>query len=308
MKLFSFQIHQQRKVGAELEGQLVDLSSGYAAWLAAYGPKDGALRSLPSDMLSFIRLGKLALDAARETLSYFAKRPALPVGEEVVHPFEAVHLLGSVPRPGKIVCAVQPREGRENSGIDSAGRPRFFAKFPSSVIGPGGEIVKSRHAEKIEPGAVLGVVIGKKCKDVTEETALKSVFGFTILNDITAHGPAFDGNDLSLAKNFDTFCPLGPCIVTPEDLPEPGNLNLRVWVNGTLSEDHSLSDSMFSVAKLISVLSEVMTLEPGDIVGTGAHPGELRACRPGLVPGDEVRVEIEGIGRLDNRVVAALPG
>ena len=84
MKLYSFRVQQQRKIGAELDGQLVDLSAGYSAWMAAYGPRDGALRAIPSDMLSFIRLGKLALDAARETLSYLSKRPALPVGEEVV--------------------------------------------------------------------------------------------------------------------------------------------------------------------------------------------------------------------------------
>src|SRR5690606_1492856 len=106
MKLYSFQIHQQRKIGAELDGQLVDLSAGYNAWLGDYGPKEGALRSIPSDMLSFIRLGKLALDAARETISYFRKRPAVPVGEEVVHAFDTVKLLPPIPRPGKIVVCV----------------------------------------------------------------------------------------------------------------------------------------------------------------------------------------------------------
>lgn len=296
MKLYTFQIQQQRRIGAELGGQLVDLAAGYSAYLAAYGPKEGALRTIPSDMLSFIRLGRLALEAARETLSFFAKRPALPVGEEILHSFEGVSLLAPIPRPGKILCVGSKCPGDQASLSGQCEEAvLFFAKFPSTVIGPGEQIIKPRLSEKLSYGLELGVVIGKRIQAASEEQAASGVFGYTILNDITA----CDQQQSLLGKNFDTFCPIGPCIVTPDEVPDPENLRFTVTVNGKEARTGSLEFG-FTRSRVISELSRVVTLDPGDILGTGG-PAPIDF----LSPGDELLLQIEGIGQLLNRIAPA---
>ena len=240
-------------------------------------------------MLSFIRLGKLALDAARETLAYFRKRPAIPVGEQIVHPFEGVNLLAPIPRPGKILCVGEkcPPDGEAKS---PEGDLTFFAKFPSTVIGPGEEIIKPGLAGRIAFGVELGIVIGKRVQAASEEQVSGAVFGYCILNDVTA----CDQRQPLLGKNFDTFCPVGPCIVTSDDLEEAEALKFEAAVNGqTVQSGMIPKDRM---GRVIAELTRVITLEPGDIVGAGG-PRSLQF----LSAGDELLLEVEGIGRLLNR-------
>lgn len=308
MKLHSFLFQDQRRIGAEIDGQLLDLSAGYAAWIAAHGPRQGGLRTIPADMLSFIRLGKLAMEAARETILYFRKRPAVPVGAEIVYSFEAVKLLAPIPRPGKILCSGINYRGQQEESSEEMppSDPFFFSKVPSTVIGPGEAIIKPKLTEQLDFEVELAVVIGKRLKAVPEEQVMNGIFGYTILHDVSARDIQFREKQLTLAKNFDTFCPLGPCIVTADELPDAGALKLRSMLNGQVMQEATTADWLFPLPRLISFLSTIMTLEPGDVVSTGTPPGVGVFRKPPVFmnPGDVAVLEIEGIGRLENSIVA----
>jgi 2,4-didehydro-3-deoxy-L-rhamnonate hydrolase len=308
MKLYTFEIGGQRRIGAEWEHQLVDLSATYHAFLSASESKPGQLRAIPSEMLSFIRLGALALDAARDALAFIRKRPAVPVGEQLVYPFDAVKVLAPIPRPGKILCSGINYRGhqQENPAAKMPAEPFFFAKLPSAVIGPGQPIVKPTLTAQLDYEVEFAVVIGKRMKRTPEPEVMGSVFGYTVLHDVSARDVQFKDNQITLGKNFDTFCPLGPCIVTADELTEPGSARLRTTLNGGVMQDGTTADWVFPLPRLLSFLSSVMTLEPGDIVSTGtpAGVGIFRKPPVFLNPGDIVAVEVEGIGRLENPVVA----
>ncbi len=308
MKLYTFEVGGQRRVGAEWEKQLVDLTATYNALLATSEPKPGQLRAIPTEMLSLVRLGKLAMDAANEALAFIKKRPAVPVGEQLVYPFDAVKVLAPIPRPGKILCSGINYRGHkeENPDAKMPDEPFFFAKLPSSVIGPGQPIVKPRMTEQLDYEVELAVVISKRMKRVREDEVMGAVFGYTVLHDVSAREVQFKDNQITLGKNFDTFCPLGPCIVTADELVEPGNLRLQSSLNGKIMQDGTTADWVFPLPRLLAFLSNVMTLEPGDVVSTGtpAGVGVFRKPPVFMRPGDTVAVEVEGIGRLENPVVA----
>jgi 2-keto-4-pentenoate hydratase/2-oxohepta-3-ene-1,7-dioic acid hydratase in catechol pathway len=155
----------------------------------------------------------------------------------------------------------------------------------------------------------FAVVLGHRLHKATEQAAFDAIFGYTILHDVSARDIQFKApqhNQITLGKNFDTFAPIGPCIVTADELTDPTNLRLRTWVNGELLQDGSTSEWVFTLPYLLAFLSNVMTLEPGDIVTTGtpAGVGVFRNPQVFLKPGDMVALEVEGIGRLENPVVA----
>jgi 2,4-didehydro-3-deoxy-L-rhamnonate hydrolase len=308
MKLYTFDIGGERRIGAEWEGQLVDLAMAFNALLGSQPSKTFALRVIPSEMSSFIRLGGLALDAAAETIHFIKKRPAVPVGEQLVYPFEAVKITAPIARPGKILCSGINYRGhsQENPNARMPEEPFFFSKLPSAVIGPGEPIVKPKLTDQLDYEVEFAVVIGKKMKSTPEEEVLNSVFGYTILHDVSARDVQFKDNQITLGKNFDSFSPIGPCIVTTDELTNPGAVRLRSILNGKVMQDGSTSDWVFSLPRLLSFLSGVMTLEPGDIVSTGtpAGVGVFRQPPVFMKPGDQIVLEIEGIGRLENHVVA----
>ena len=139
MKLYTFEIGGERRIGAESDGQLIDLATAYNALLGSQGPKSGGLRAIPTEMLSFIRLGGLAFEAAAETIAFLKKRPAVPVGEQLVYPFDAIKIVAPILRPGKILCSGINYRGHkeENPNAKMPDEPFFFSKLPSAVIGPG---------------------------------------------------------------------------------------------------------------------------------------------------------------------------
>jgi 2,4-diketo-3-deoxy-L-fuconate hydrolase len=308
MKLFTFEVNHQLHLGAEFNGQLVDLPAARAAMLAAHGSKPGASNVLPQDMLDFVRLGESAMHAARETLAFMAKRPALPVGERATYLFDEVRLLAPIPRPGKILCSgINYRShADENPGAKMPTEPFFFSKLPSAVIGPGEPIVLPKASSQVDYEVEFAVVIGKKMKNTPERDVVSHIFGYTILHDVSARDVQFKDNQITLGKNFDTFCPLGPCIVTTDELTDPGEVKLRSFVNDKLMQDGTTADWVFPLPTLLSRLSQVMTLEPGDVVSTGtpAGVGAFRKPPVFLRPGDVCRLEIEGIGVLENQVIA----
>ena len=207
----------------------------------------------------------------------------------------SVSQLVSPVTPGKIVAIGRNyREHAAEMGAEIPAEPLFFLKAPSAVIGPGEPIVIPKLSANVHFEGELAVVIGEECKRATLGDALEHVFGYTILNDVTARDLQRKDGQWSRAKSFDTFCPLGPWVDTGFS---PGGQRLITRVNGEVKQDCPLSDMAFSVADLIVYVSAAMTLLPGDVIATGTPAGVGR-----IVPGDTVSVEIEGLGVLENPV------
>jgi 2-keto-4-pentenoate hydratase/2-oxohepta-3-ene-1,7-dioic acid hydratase in catechol pathway len=180
--------------------------------------------------------------------------------------------------------------------------PLLFLKPPSSVIGPDAAIVRPNGYERTDFEGELGVVMGKRARKVTAKDALTYVFGYTVVNDVTVRDLQKRDVQFTRAKGFDTFCPIGPAVIGADARDgssiDPGKLAIRTRVNGDLKQDSSTADLIFDVPTIISFVSHVMTLEPGDVISTGTPPG----VGP-IQPGDRVEIEIENIGVLANPVV-----
>jgi len=222
-------------------------------------------------------------------------------------PLHDVQLLSPVGRPGKIACAgVNYKLHASEQNREAPDHPVMFAKFGSAVTGPGAEIRWSRTlTQAVDFEAELAVVIGRTCRRVGAESALDYVAGYTCLNDVSARDLQYSDKQFTRAKSLDTFCPIGPWLVTPDEIPDPQDLDIRCIVNGEVLQDSNTSDMVFGVAELISFCSQAFTLEPGDVIATGTPGGVgwFREPKRMLKDGDEVVVEIEGIGRLVNHCV-----
>jgi 2-keto-4-pentenoate hydratase/2-oxohepta-3-ene-1,7-dioic acid hydratase in catechol pathway len=185
--------------------------------------------------------------------------------------------------------------------------PIVFAKYPSSLNDPTGDIVVDPElTQRADYEAELAVVVGAKVRDVPEDSALNVVFGYTVANDVSARDLQRRDSQFSRSKSFDTYCPAGPWITTADHVPDPNGLQIRSWVNGDLRQDSTTKEMIFDVPFLISYLSRGITLEPGDVILTGTPEGVGFAMDPPsyLSHGDLVVCEVEGLGRISNQVVA----
>lgn len=210
--------------------------------------------------------------------------------------------------PGKIIAiGLNYAKHAAETGAALPSAPIIFAKFPSSVIGPGEAITWSKSiTNQVDWEVELGVVIGKKARNVTEEDSLKHVYGYTVGNDVSARDLQIRiDRQWTRGKSLDTFCPLGPCIVTRSAIPDPGKLNLKTVLNGKVVQDSNTEDLIFNVPQLISYCSRMFTLEPGDVILTGTPSGVGEGMKPPqyLKNGDQVTVSVEGIGEMTNPCV-----
>ena len=220
------------------------------------------------------------------------------------YPLVQVKLLAPL-RPGKIIAIGRNyAEHAKETGNKPPTSPMIFTKMTSSVLDPGEAITwRESITKEVDWEVELAVIIGKKATRVSEEDALKYVFGYTIANDVSARDLQLrsDGR-WTRGKGLDTFCPLAPVIVTPDEIPDPQNLNLKTMVNDEVMQDGNTKDMIFKVPYLIHYLSQYFTLEPGDVILTGTPPGvgEGRDPKVYLKDGDIVKCSIEGIGELVN--------
>jgi 2-keto-4-pentenoate hydratase/2-oxohepta-3-ene-1,7-dioic acid hydratase in catechol pathway len=212
-----------------------------------------------------------------------------------------------IARPGKIICVgLNYRDHAEESGIDAPPTPVIFAKFPTSVIGPGEPIRIPPVVKECDYEAELGVVIGTTTRNVSRENALEAVKGYICANDVSARDLQFADGQWTRGKSPDTFCPIGPRLILPSEIGDPHALSIRTTVNGEVLQDSSTSNLIFKIDELISFISQTATLEEGDLIltGTPAGVGVFRNPKRLLAPGDSVTISIEGIGELTNPVVA----
>jgi len=247
------------------------------------------------DMIALIRAGERGLERAREA----AER-----GE----PRAPERILAPIPRPGKILCSGvnYASHADENPDAVMPGEPFFFSKLPSAVIGPGEPIVIPTAETLTDYEVELAMVIGRTSKRLSAETALEAVFGWTILHDVSARDVQFKDNQITLGKGADTFSPLGPEIVTADELGDWSALRVSTRLNGEVMQDSPTSGMLFPPGRLLEFVTRLVTLEPGDVVTTGtpAGVGCFRDPPVYMKPGDEVTVSVDRIGALTNPVVA----
>ncbi|ACO33455.1 MULTISPECIES: fumarylacetoacetate hydrolase family protein [Acidobacterium] len=219
-----------------------------------------------------------------------------------------VELLAPVTRPGKILCiGLNYRDHAIESGMEIPKVPTVFLKLPHAVIGPGAEVVLPALSQQPDYEAELAAVIGKHARNVRAEDWEQYVLGYTVLNDVSARDVQLATSQWVLGKSFDTFCPLGPAIVTTDELRDPHALDIQLSIDGETLQHSNTRELIFKLPELIAYLSAIIPLEPGDIISTGtpAGVGLGRTPKRWLRPGEEMTVTIEGIGALKNRTVAA---
>jgi acylpyruvate hydrolase len=253
---------------------------------------------LPPDMIGFLEAGEAARALAERALADAS--PAIDTAD--------VTLLAPIPRPGKIICiGLNYRDHAAESRVAVPEYPTVFAKYASCVIGPGAAIVIPHVTDQVDYEGELGVVIGRRARNVVETDALSYVAGYLPFNDVSARDYQHRTSQWTIGKTFDTFGPMGPALVTADEIPDPHSLDLRVRIGDEVLQASNTCNLIFSIPELIAYLSAVMTLEPGDVIATGT-PGGVGAARTPprfLQPGEVVQVEIERLGTLANPVVAA---
>ncbi|XP_049713154.1 fumarylacetoacetate hydrolase domain-containing protein 2B isoform X1 [Elephas maximus indicus] len=254
--------------------------------------------TLPKTMIEFLEQGEATLSAARKALT--ASLPVLPWSE--------VTFLPPVTRPDKVVCVgMNYVDHCKEQNVPVPKEPIIFSKFASSIVGPYDEIVLPPKSQQVDWEVELAIIIGKAGKHIQATDAMAHVAGFTVAHDVSARDWQMgrNGNQWLLGKTFDTFCPLGPALVTKDSVPDPHNLRICCRVNGELMQNSSTSRMVFKTEELIAWVSQFVTLYPGDVFLTGTPPGVGVFRKPPvfLKKGDEVQCEIEELGVIINRVV-----
>jgi len=281
MKLVTFIHNDKTRVGAVVDGFVVDGKNN---------------TKIPETMLEFLSAGTGALEAMQRQIDGGEDRIAL----------EQVKLLAPVPRPGKYLgISLNYNDHIEETGLDKPEYPSFFTKQGSCVIGHGDAIHRPKVSDKLDYEGELAFVIGKRCRHVPVDKAHQVIAGFTIANDVSVRDWQIRSPTFTLGKSFDTHGPLGPWIVTADEINDPHNLDLKTWIDGELRQNSNTRHMIFNCYEMIAYLSQAMTLEPGDVIATGTPAGVGVKMKPRgyMLPGQTVRIEIEGIGTLINPVI-----
>ena len=281
MKLVTYKTDNHARLGLLRDDHVIDLAAA----------SDGRL---PPDMLTFLRRGEPALQLARQVAENGTA--STPVSD--------VTLLAPIPNPSKIVAiGLNYMDHCREQNVKPPERPIIFCKFPTAVVGPGATIRwDPALTQQVDYEVELGVVMGRLARRVPAAEALDYVAGYTICNDVTARDLQHGDRQWVRGKSLDTFCPLGPWLVTREEVPDPQDLSLRCTLNGQVMQDSTTAEMIFDVAYLIEFISRAFTLLPGDVIATGTPHGVgvFRSPQVFMKDGDVVTVEVEGLGQLTN--------
>lgn len=300
---------------------IVDLNRAHRELLSSKPTAENGRKNakvLPAEMVPFLEGGEQAMKCARETLQYMERRRESGSGEALIArrilvPASRAKLAAPVPRPPKLIAVWvnYAEHGREVTVDAPQKAPLFFTKFPTAVIGPGQPIVLPRISHKVDYEAELAFVVGKRGKNIPAELAYEYIAGYTIMNDVSARD--FSLRELlgvigpsDVQKSFDTFAPMGPCLVTSDEIPDPHALGIRLCIGEEVLQDSNTGCMIHRIPEIVAYISSIATLEPGDVVTTGTPPGVgfTRTPPRWLRPGETVRIEIDKIGVLENPVVS----
>lgn len=314
MKLVTFNINGYSRIGAITEeNKVIDLNYAYQAKLQTEGKyryQEIAEAFIPSRMKSFLQGGRDSIEIANSVVD-FALNNSIEFKHQIVFDRNEVKIEAPLSNPGKIICVGHNyREHILEMGRELPKYPVVFAKFANTIIGPEDDIPYYPISEQLDYEAELAFIVGKKAKNVSEENALDYVAGYTIANDVTYRDIQRRTIQWLQGKSVDGSAPIGPWIVTADDLTDPSGLEISLSVNGEERQRSNTKNLVFTVPRLVEFLSNLMTLEPGDIVLTGTPGGVGVAREPQafLKEGDVVRIEIDRIGVLENKVVMKKEG
>ena len=280
MKLATFTHEGSTRVGAVVDGGILDL-------------KDD---DLPGDMLSLLQRGDGALDTARALVAQ---------GGDTI-PLEAVTLHQPVLRPGKILAiGLNYADHIAETGGDAPKVQLWFNKQSTASNGPFDPVALPVASHMLDYEGELALVIGKRCRHVPAERALEVIAGFMVINDVSVRDWQARSPTFQMGKSFDTHAPMGPWMVTTDEIGDPHNLDIKTWVNGELRQDSNTKHLIFNINQQIEHLTTAFTLEPGDVIATGTSSGVAAAMKPPkwLVEGDQVKIEVEKIGAIECSIV-----
>lgn len=284
MKIVSYRIGDEVDYGIVLDDKLVR--------------RNALCVKLPDNIIDFIA-ERTFVDVLKKDLQKF---------QVYAEPLDKFRLLPPIPNPGKIIClGLNYIDHAEEQGVKPPAEPIIFFKPRTSLTGPYDDIVYPKIVKQLDYEGELVVIIGKRGKNIREEDAMDYVFGYTIMNDVSARDIQFGDKQWTRGKSFDTFAPCGPWIVTKDEIPDPHRLKILTKVNNELRQNSSTANMVFKIPRIVSSMSMVMTLEPGDMISTGTPAGVGYFMKPEpklLSVGDVVEVSIESIGTIRNRVVA----
>jgi 2-keto-4-pentenoate hydratase/2-oxohepta-3-ene-1,7-dioic acid hydratase in catechol pathway len=281
MKLATFTHEGRTRIGAVDGEDIVDLTV--------------AAPDLPHEMVAFLRAGPTALSAAHA---------AIGSGERL--PLADIRLEAPIARPPKFLAVgLNYADHVSEAKMETPQHPMIFNKQSTCVTGPTDPVHVPRVSHVVDYEGELGFVIGRRCRHVSREDAPDVIAGYLVVNDVTVRDWQFRVPTWTMGKSFDTHGPIGPWIVTPDELPDPHRLDIRTWVNGELRQESNTKELIFDCFDLVEHLSTAFTLEPGDIVATGTPSGIGIVMKPPqlLEAGDVVRIAIDGIGEIENPVI-----
>jgi 2-keto-4-pentenoate hydratase/2-oxohepta-3-ene-1,7-dioic acid hydratase in catechol pathway len=297
MKLVRFSTSgQSPRLGALQGDRVADLQASLAATLARRGvvrAQELAAALVPASTRGFLEGGAATQDALASITDW------------VTVPTPSVRLHAPITDPAKFICiGLNYSDHAAETGNAIPKEPPIFAKWPNAIIDPGEPILRPRGSRQLDWEVELGVVIGKPARYVSKERALDHVWGYTIINDASARDFQMLTSQWMAGKIFETAAPVGPYIADRDEVSDPHSLGLRTFVNGKQMQNGNTKTFIFDVRYLVSYLSNLITLMPGDLIATGTPPGVGLGMKPPvyLNPGDVVRMEIDGLGTLENPV------
>ena len=284
MRLVTFTHNHSTRIGALVDGDVVDFSNAEPV--------------LPVEMVAFLEAGIEAMELAKDAIASGNGR--IPLAD--------VRLKSPVLRPPKIICVgLNYAKHAAEAGIDIPKVPLVFNKQSLCVTGPYDHVYKPPESDQLDYEGELAFVIGKRCRRVPKDQAQRVIAGYTIMNDVSVRDwqlvPKITPH--TMGKSWDTHGPLGPCIVTADELPDPHHLDIRTWINGELRQDSNTNDLLFNCYWIVEHLSTAFTLEAGDVISTGTPSGVIAGMKDKvwLKSGDVMKVEIEKIGYIENRII-----